>query len=228
MAVPPADDDGRALSTPARSAGGRGRTVLTLVLAVALVASTIALGTVLWARRGADDDVQAERDRVMAQAEQFLLRIGTFGPDLLEGEQMPEFRERVSEVLTAKADEEFEAQVVVAEQLVAQQDAERTAEVFGTGVATLRDDTATALVAGAFTNAVDGEPGAPFPVYLRLELVLDDGTWLVDDFGPAVEDGEGGEDGGALPGATPSTTPSGEPSPQPSAQPSSQPSGGGR
>lgn len=215
MAVPPADDGGRALIARGRPGRGRARLVLTVALALALVAGSVALGTVLWNRRGEADDVQAARDRVMAQAEQFLLRIGTFGPDLLEGEQMPQFRERVSEVLTAKAGQEFEAQVVVAEQLVAQQQAERSAEVFGTGVATLDDSSATALVAGAFTNSVGDEPGAPFPVYLRLRMVLVDGTWLVDDFGPAVE-GQGGEDDGeALPGDAPTSGSSPAPSPEP-------------
>lgn len=210
MAVPPADDDGRSLS-----AGRRLRLPLTAVLAVALVVSAVALGLVLWERRGAADDLQAERDRVMAQSEQFLLRIGTFGPELLEGEQMPEFRERVAEVLTDKAAAEFETQVVVAEQLVAQQRAQRTAEVFGTGVATLDEDSATALVAGAFTNTVGDRAGAPFPVYLRLELVKVEGEWLVDDFGSAVAE----EETGALPGAGPGASPSAEP-PAPPSSPS--------
>lgn len=221
MAVPPADDRERSLSAP-RSA--RARRLLTGVLALTLLAAVVALGVVLWERRGRADDVQAQRDRVMAQAEQFLLRIGTFGPDLLEGEQMPQFREQVAEVLTDKATAEFEAQVVVAEQLVAQQQAERDAEVFGTGVATLDEDSATALVAGAFTNTVGGEAGAPFPVYLRLQLVLVDGEWLVDDFGSAVADEEAG---GGLPGeGAPVPAPGTEPGAEPSAQPSTEPSGG--
>ncbi|NYG53697.1 hypothetical protein, partial [Nocardioides perillae] len=107
MAVPPADDRERPLTGGPR--GARARRVLTGVLALALLAGVVALGVVLWERRGRADDVQAQRDRVMAQAEQFLLRIGTFGPDLLEGEQMPQFREQVAEVLTDKATAEFEA-----------------------------------------------------------------------------------------------------------------------
>ena len=38
----------------------------------------------------------------MAQTRQFMLRIGTYGPDQLEGGQLPEYRELVSEVITAK------------------------------------------------------------------------------------------------------------------------------
>jgi Mce-associated membrane protein len=187
VAVPPADDDGRALSARL-GAPSRRRAVVTAALAVALLTAAAGLGLVLWERRGQADDVQAERERVMAQAEQFLLRIGTFGPEMLEGAQMPEFREQVAEVLTPKAVEEFEQQVVVAEQLVSQQQASRTAEVFGTGVATIDDDSATALVAGSFTNTVQDRAGAPFPVYLRLELVQVEGEWLVDDFASAIED----------------------------------------
>ena len=37
-------------------------------------------------RRGEADEVQAEREDVMAQAEQFVLRVNTYGPDLLDGQ----------------------------------------------------------------------------------------------------------------------------------------------
>ena len=209
MAVPPADDDGGALSAPG-GALPRGRGVVAAALVVALLAAAAGLGWVLWERRGEAEEVQAERDRIMAQSEQFLLRIGTFGPEMLEGGRMPQFREQVAEVLTAKAAEDFEEQVVVAEQLVAQQQASRQAEVFGTGVATLDEDSATALVAGSFTNSVGDQEGAPFPVYLRLDLVKVDGEWLVDDFASAIEDQDP-----ALPGAAPSQAPAPEPSEKP-------------
>ncbi len=37
-------------------------------------------------RRGAADGVQSEREAVMRQAEQFMLRINTYGPDQLDDE----------------------------------------------------------------------------------------------------------------------------------------------
>ncbi len=72
---------------------------------------------------------------------------------------MPAYRERVGEVITPKFKASFEKEAGVAEQLVAQSQAARVAEVFATGVSDLDPDSATALVAGTFTDTyvVKGE-----------------------------------------------------------------------
>lgn len=161
------------------------------VLVVALLASA---GTLIWLaadRRGEAEDVQAEREQVMAQTKQFMLRMGTFGPDLLdEQKQMPEYRENVKAVITPKFATDFEKEVTTAEQLVAQAGVSRVAEVFSTGVSVIDEDSATALVAGSFTDSYPqsegGEPQAAEPVPFRIEvsLVKTEDEWLVDDFTP--------------------------------------------
>ena len=126
----------------------------------------------------------------MAQTRQFLLRMGTYGPDLLDDQGgMPTYRERVGEVITPKFKASFEKEAGVAEQLVAQGQAARVAEVFATGVSDVDPDSATALVAGTFTDTyvVEGEAveGEPVPFRIEVSLVKIGGEWLVDDFTPA-------------------------------------------
>ena len=186
-------DSGQDEATPSRE----GRTSsgfrrgLALVLALVLVA---ALGVAIWlvaGRRGEADDLQREREAVMVQSRQFLLRMGTYGPDLLDQDDaMPEYRTRVSEVITPKFKASFEQEAGVAERLVAQGRASREAEVFATGVSDLDPDSATALVAGTFTDSyeVDGKAatGEPVPFRIEVSLVKIGGEWLVDDFTPVT------------------------------------------
>jgi Mce-associated membrane protein len=167
------------------------RLALLGVLVVALLASAGVLIWLLADRRGEADDVQAERETVMAQTEQFMLRMGRFGPDMLEDDNgMPEYRERVKEVITPKFATSFDKQAVAAEQLVAQGGVSREAEVFATGVSVIDDDSATALVAGSFTDSFPqgkgGErvAGDPVPFRMEVDLVKTGGKWLVDDFTP--------------------------------------------
>ncbi len=56
-------------------------------------------------------------------------------------------------MITPKFATYFEKQAVAAEQLVAQAGVARKAEVFSTGVSAIDDDSATALVAGSFTDS---------------------------------------------------------------------------
>ncbi|NHC25265.1 hypothetical protein G6553_19055 [Nocardioides sp. IC4_145] len=173
--------------------------VLGGVLALGLVTSLV-LGVVRWSGvLGDADEVQADREAVMAQARQFMLRLNTYGPDQLEGEQMPEYRELVGEVMTPKFRTSFEQGVVAAEQTVVEARVGRTAEVFAAGVSDLAGDKATALVAGSFTSSYPrrgAEPDGPRvedePVSfrVRVELVRSEGEWLVDDFDPVVAEEE--------------------------------------
>lgn len=164
------------------------------VLVVVLLASA---GTMIWLlaeRGGENDDVQARREVVMDQAEQFMLRVNTYGPDLLDDQgQMPEYRKRVIEVITPKFKTDFEKQVSYAEATVQQARLERTSKVIATGVSTLDQDSAIVLAAGTFTDSYPKDPKKPNgprvdvdPVPFRVEvtLVLKDGHWLVDDFSP--------------------------------------------
>ena len=100
MAVPPAVDVRPAVSpqtepvsepagpTPSRSL----RLSMLVALLVLLLAATAAVVHLASTRPvpalgigGDQAALQSERESVMAQAEQFMLRINTYGPDLLEG-----------------------------------------------------------------------------------------------------------------------------------------------
>lgn len=196
MAVPPAPDvPAGVTSSSAHDTTTQSTTFRRVLLGVLVVALVAAGGVLVWLladRQGEADELQAEREQVMAQTEQFMLRMGTFGPDLLEGEQMPDYRERVTEVITPKFATSFDKEAATAEQLVAQAGVSREADVFATGVSVIDADSATALVAGSFTDTYTpeggGEPRPQEPVPFRIEvsLVKTDGEWLVDDFTPVT------------------------------------------
>jgi Mce-associated membrane protein len=217
VAVPPAPDDGSGVtkdSTPHDQASGPVpavgfRLVLLIVLSALLVLSigTFVGLTVTDESSPAgifdgDDGEQDEADRqaVMSQAQQFILRVNTYGPDLLaEDGTMPDYREQVREVITDKFAASFEESVPAAESTVAQAGFSRTAEVFGAGVSVIDQDSATALVAGSFTNAYPVDPDdleserqedLPLPFRVRVELVKVGGDWLVDGFSPVTGEDE--------------------------------------
>lgn len=178
---------------PARSPGFR------LVLLVALVAVVLAgLGSLAWlvSTRGVDavgiqgeqEQLQGEREAVMAQAEQFVLRFGTYGPDLLDDQgAMPEYRSRVKDVITPKFAVSFDEQAATAEQLVAKAGIARRADVFATGVSSIDGDSATVLAAGVFTDTYPkvGQR-EPSPFRFEVSLVQVRGHWLVDNFTPVT------------------------------------------
>ena len=179
------------------SHAGTVRLAVTGALVVVLLA---ALGTIVWltATRGFDainieggaSEVQAEREAVMSQTQQFMLRANTYGPDQLDDSgQLTDYRALVEEVITPKLSSSFAKEVTAAEQIVAQTGAERTTEVFSTGVSTIDGESATALVAGTFVTSYpdkQGElqPTEPVPFRVQVTLVKTEGEWLVDDFDP--------------------------------------------
>lgn len=201
----------------------RVRLTLLVVLAVLLLASTAGVAYLAANRPvpafgidGEQATVQDEREAAMSQAKQFMLRVNTYGPDLLEGDAMPEYRELVEEVITPKFAADFEKNVPAAEQTVAQAGVGRTCEVFSTGVSAIDSDSATALVAGSFTNSYPSSPGSeervdtePAPFRVQVKLVKIKGTWLVDDFTPLTGETDPAE---GAPTELPSVVPSPEPS----------------
>lgn len=201
MAVPPAHDQPAGLTESTHDDPTRSTTfrlALTGVLALLLVLS---LGVTVWltATRGFEaigvdrgaGELQGERDEVMSRTRQFMLRMGTYGPDQLEEGQLPEYRELVTEVITPKFATTFEQSVTTAEQIVAQAGVSRESEVFSAGVSTIDADSATALVAGTFTDSYPDRDGAlqpqePVPFRIEVTLVKTEGEWLVDDFTPVT------------------------------------------
>ena len=175
-------------STGEHSGSATFRVVVLGVLVVVLLA---ACGTLIWllaGRRGEADDLQSSREAVMAQTDQFMLRMGTYGPDLLDDKgQMPEYRSRVKAVITPKFATSFDQQAGTAEQLVSQAGVSRQAQIFATGVSAIDSDSATALVAGTFTDTYKkGGQQQPVPFRIEVSLVKTDGKWLIDDFTPVT------------------------------------------
>ena len=150
-----------------------------------------------------------EREEAMSLGDQFVRRLGSYSPDMLdESGQMPDYRDQVREVITPKFAADFDEQVATAEQLVAQGGITRTTDVFATAVSSIDDDSARVLVAGAFTdsysrertgkNAEEGTETVrqePLPFRFTVDLVLVDGDWLVDDFSRASDPEDGTQDG---------------------------------
>jgi hypothetical protein len=177
----------------------RFRAVLLGVLALALVVSgglALHLGSSRHVRpfSGARaDQAQADREAVMAQTQQFVLRLNTYGPSMLDSHgQMPGYRSRVKAVITPKFAVSFDQSVAVAEQSVKTYGLQRTCAVFATGVELLDSDTAQVLVAGSFSQTARNRKGKevptgePAPYRLRVSLDKIDGQWLVDDYQPVT------------------------------------------
>lgn len=208
MALPPAPAGARL--TP------RARVVTAAVLAL-VVAACVAL--LIWmsvaGRASADGglDLPDEREQVMSLTDQFVKRLGTYSPDMVDDSgQMPAYREQVREVITPKFAADFDKEVATAEQLVAQGGITRSADVFATAVSSIDDDSARVLVAGAFTDSYEQGTGKkartvdqePLPFRFTVDLVMIEGEWLVDDFSPVSSpDDETGSGAGTDEGSTP-------------------------
>lgn len=187
---------------------------LTLVV-VACVALLVWLSAGGRASAGGGLDHLEEREEVMSLTDQFVKRLGTYSPDMLDGSgQMPDYREQVREVITPKFAADFDKEVATAEQLVAQGGITRTADVFATAVSSVDDDSARVLVAGAFTDSYRQGEGTkartvdqePLPFRFTVDLVMIEGEWLVDDFTPVSAPGSAGSGSGAA-GGTEGSTP---------------------
>ena len=186
-----------------------GRSLLAVALTVVVVACLAALVWLATGGRAAADgglDRTDEREQVMSLTDQFVKRLGTYSPDMLDDSgQMPAYREQVREVITPKFAADFDKEVATAEQLVAQGGVTRTADVFATAVSSVDDDSARVLVAGAFTDSYSQGEGKkertvdqePLPFRFTVDLVLIEGQWLVDDFTPVSAPAEPGAEGSA-------------------------------
>jgi hypothetical protein len=137
--------------------------------------------------------VQADREAAMAATQQFVLRVNTYGPKLLDSNgQMPEYRSLVKQVITPKFAVSFDKSVSVAEQSVKTYGLDRTCAVFATGVEVIDTDSAQVLVAGSISQTVLNQKGKrvpagePSPFRLRVSLDKIDGSWLVDDYQPVT------------------------------------------
>ena len=181
---------------PTAAPNGRFRLVLLGILVLALLAAAGCLVWLFAERRGTASDVQAERDAVQRQTEQFVLRLNTYGPEGLDAQgHLPTYEKQVAAVITPKFATDFEKSgLPIAEQTVAQAGYGRTAKVFGVGVESVDADSAKAIVAAGFTGSYP-DPKNPKDETKRVEsdpdvlrwvvtLVNTDDGWLVDDYAP--------------------------------------------
>ena len=176
------------------SAGSRlFRVVLLGVLVLALVASVVT-AAVLWShRRGHADALQASREAVMAETQQFVLRANTYGPSMLDAQgKMPTYRSRVEAVITPKLQASFEQGAAGTEQTVKNYRISRRCAVYATGVEVIDSDSAEVLIAGSISETRPGKKGQqvptgePAPFRLRVSLDKIDGRWLVDAYAPVT------------------------------------------
>jgi hypothetical protein len=163
------------------------------VLVIALVASLAWIAVLKSQRTGAADDLQADREAAMSATQQFVMRVNTYGPSLLDSQgRMPAYRSRVKAVITPKFAASFDQTVPVAEQSVKSYGIARTCAVYSTGVEVIDSDSAQVLVAGSISQTVKNRKGKrvpagePAPFRLRVSLDRIDGKWLVDDYEPVT------------------------------------------
>ena len=200
MAVPPAPGAVTA-GTDETPRSATFRLVLLVVLVVLLLTSAGILVWLLTERRGEADGLQSDRDAVMSQTRQFVLRLNTYGPDQLDDQgHLTDYRDQVLQVITPKFAVDFEKSgLPIAEQTVAQAGYGRSAQVFGVGVESIDADSATAIVAAGLTGSYP-DPKHPDDQAKRVDadqdvlrwevdLVLSEGTWLVDDYAPVTGEG---------------------------------------
>lgn len=202
----PVDPSGPATVETTRSSG-RARVVVLAVLVLALLTSAGVLVWLLADRRGQADGVQAEREAVMAQTDQFVLRLNTYGPDLLDDQgKMPDYAKRVTAVITPKFAADFEEQgLPIAESTVKEAGYGRSATILGTGVESIDADSASVIVAASLT-ASQPDPKHPNDESKRIQgdadvlrwevdLVKVDGSWLVDGYTAVASTGSAGTEG---------------------------------
>jgi len=160
-----------------------------------LLASLVALGRAGWSVDDLVDEQtnpQSQRDEVSAVAKSFITQVFSYGTeDLDEQGKMPGYTERISKFLSPKFATSFEPSISFAEQTVAQQQITRIAQVYAVGVTRLEDDSVRVMVAGTDRISVP-DPENPDELLpyneqtfrFEVDLVLTQGEWLVDNFGP--------------------------------------------
>jgi hypothetical protein len=169
------------------------RLVLLGVLLVALLASVTAAAVLSSHRRGHADALQTQREAVMAQTRQFVLRANTYDPSMLDAQgKMPAYRSRVEAVITPKLAASFDQGAAGTEQTVRSYHVTRQCAVYATGVEVVDPDSAQVLVAGSISETRPGRhgrqvaTGEPAPFRLRVTLDRIGGRWLVDSYAPVT------------------------------------------
>ena len=116
MALPPAPAGARlTFLTP------RVRLAIAAVLSLVVVVCVALLAWMAMGGRASADgglDFPDEREQAMSLTDQFVKRLGTYSPDMVDDSgQMPDYRAQVREVITPKFAADFDKQVATAEQV---------------------------------------------------------------------------------------------------------------
>ncbi len=157
--------------------GARTMRIVIGVLAVLLVAATVA-AVLFWTKARAADERREDRAAAAAVASQFALRMDNF-----KGTDIDAYVKGINELLTTKSKGEFSKEFEAFKQVYEQGKATGTGKVLLTGVGTSDDDSATVLVVH------DAEVKSTIGNQERhhrwsIDLVKVKGEWLVDDFTP--------------------------------------------
>lgn len=175
---------------PVRASGFR-RSLLVALIALLLIATGLFAWLAAQRLSNSQSDLQVERESAMKIASQFMLRLGTSDPSMLDANgQMPEYRTLIGEVVTTKLRTQFEnADFKAAENLAKQAAMTQVSVVYATGVESIDTDSATVLVAGRVQYTYKGG-GAQEPIAFRyvVTVLKVDGKWLVDDYARAGGD----------------------------------------
>ena len=202
MAVPSAPDGAVAdastdSATPPSPRSSRSRSTLLVAFAAVIAACLVALLVLLGLKvfgsdddGGAGDSPQAQREELMSQTQQFVIRVNTYGPSWLdEQNKMPRYVAGVSELMTAKFAASFEESVIIPESQVAQAGYGRSAKAHAVGVASMDEDSATVLVGFVRTDSYpkprDPDKRLKLPGNAErwaVQLVHTGGEWLVDNY----------------------------------------------
>lgn len=190
----PAAETGAAAGRASDKRANRLRWGVLVLLVAVILAAVCYVGWQL--TRGADESVVSQREQVMASADKFVGQVNTYGPEDIgsDNKKMPKYRERVGELLTPKFEKSFLSNVAFAEATVIQQGVGRTTDVHSTAVAGLDEDSATVLVVAELAISYPKAEGSEERVEAarqlartEVELVKQNGEWLVDDWYPAEE-----------------------------------------
>lgn len=183
-AHPAARPDDRLTPSP-DPAPARPRLLLAGLLVLALIASLVWLAIGLAAAATGDEEARGQdREAVILRAREYVDAAWNYGAgDLDDEQQLTDYRDRVTPLITTSFASEFEKTVPVLQQLINDEGFARQTEVDHVGVETLDADSATAIVSGTITETQGDRQLAPSPFFWELDLEKVDDVWLVSDLG---------------------------------------------
>lgn len=166
-------------SAPEPFLSGRVRRAMSATFAVLCALALVALLLELLVLKPRYDDAVAartSRTQAVQAARAFMAQFNTY-----DYRHMDDYRQSMKDLLSTKAESDFEQAFTATSKAVTQKRLRSTGEVLASGVASADADSASVLVVGdADVKSTDGELARHFR--WQVALVKVDGDWLVDDF----------------------------------------------